>query len=269
MPPSRSRTSSRPTTSLPAEQADEPAKKPDLTVTKVIAGAGAAATSAAFGSFFGASGTVAGAAFGSVVLTIGNTLYQRSLERTAETVRARIRVMGPARSGVVERPLAGTPTDSTVPLPRVSPEEPETVLLAPSAPQRPARRHLAVLAGVAVLIFALGLLVVTGLEWAKGSTLAGGEAGTSIGRVLDPAPPPVEDGAATEVPADEQQPTDRDEEAGTSAEPTEGPDTAESTPSAEPESPEPSGQSGDGATGGGASEDEDGAVLDPLAPGSG
>ena len=43
-----------------------PAKGMDLTVNKVLAGAGAAVTSAVLGSYFGATGTVAGAALGSV-----------------------------------------------------------------------------------------------------------------------------------------------------------------------------------------------------------
>ena len=50
-------------------------KKRDLTVNKVIAGAGAAATSAVLGSFFGAMGTVGGAALGSVFSAVVTWLY--------------------------------------------------------------------------------------------------------------------------------------------------------------------------------------------------
>ena len=195
---------------------EEPSKGLDLTVTKVVAGAGAAATSAAVGSALGAAGTVAGAALGSVVLTIGSTIYQRSLDRTKEVVRTRIRVVGDRDTTTVSRPVA--PRDLrdgevTVPMPRVSSDEPETVLLAPSAPERPSRRRLAMLAGLTVLAFALGLLVVTGVEWAKGSPLSGGESGTSVGHVFNPGPPPAADVPAddaaepTDAPADEGAPT--------------------------------------------------------------
>jgi hypothetical protein len=52
---------------------------PDLTVNKVLAGAGAAVTSAVLGSFFGVAGTVVGAAVGSVASTIATSLYESSL----------------------------------------------------------------------------------------------------------------------------------------------------------------------------------------------
>ena len=52
---------------------------PDLTVNKVLAGAGAAITAAVLGSFFGVAGTVVGAAVGSVASTIATSLYERSL----------------------------------------------------------------------------------------------------------------------------------------------------------------------------------------------
>ena len=69
--------------------APEP-KKRDLTVNKVIAGAGAAATSAVLGSFFGAMGTVAGAALGSVfsaVVTLGDAALARQDARHGQGPR--------------------------------------------------------------------------------------------------------------------------------------------------------------------------------------
>src|SRR3954471_10809191 len=74
------------------EPVADPPKPADLTVNKVLAGAGAAATSAVLGSFFGAGGTVLGAALGSVVSTLATAIYQHSLDRTRETFRARIRL---------------------------------------------------------------------------------------------------------------------------------------------------------------------------------
>jgi hypothetical protein len=165
----------------PAEDAtvQVPAKAADLTVNKVLAGAGAAATSAVFGSFFGAAGTVAGAALGSVASTVAATLYQRSLDRTRDHLVARIRLT-PGRGADVSA------TELTVPMPRISPEGATTQRrVEPAAPARTPRRRLMVWAGATVLVFVLALLVVTGLEWAKGSTLTSGDSGTSVGRVLD------------------------------------------------------------------------------------
>lgn len=219
---------------------------PGLTVNQILAGAGAAATSAVAGSFFGAAGTVVGAALGSVVSTVGTTLYQRSLDRTRDTVRARIRVVGKGRSTVVvERPVAsGGSTGAAVPAPRTSPEEPETVLLAPVAPVRARPRRWLVAAGVTVLVFVLGLLLVTGLEWAKGSPLGGGEAGTSVGEVVGPPPVPVDDGLVVSPP-------DGTPEQDGSA-----------TPTAEPDAPD--GQ----APGTGGSEPGSGPAADPGSEGT-
>ncbi len=74
-----------------AEQQAAAKAKVDLTVNKVLAGAGAAATSAVLGSFFGAMGTVTGAAVGSIASTIVTGLYEHSLNRTKETLNAQIR----------------------------------------------------------------------------------------------------------------------------------------------------------------------------------
>lgn len=152
----------------PAEPAMEAASQPagGLTLNKILAGAGAAATTALLGSFFGAAGTVAGAALGSMASTVATTIYQRSLDRTQKTLVARIRPVG-ARSA------AAGPEEATVQL-RVE----------PAVPSAPPRRRWAMWAGATVLVFVLGLLAVTGVEWIKGSTITSGDSGTSVGRVL-------------------------------------------------------------------------------------
>lgn len=148
----------------PTVEVRTPAPAPDLTMNKVIAGAGAAATAAVLGSYLGAGGTVAGAAIGSVASTVATTLYQRSLDRTRDTVVARIRPAIPGQ--------------------RSASPDADTVVLAPvPAPRRPWRRALV----AAVVVFVLGLAAVTGLEWVKGSTLTTDEAGTSVGRVVAPS----------------------------------------------------------------------------------
>jgi hypothetical protein len=183
-------TAPRPVPAAPApaettQPGPSPAKKAaDLTINKVLAGAGAAATTAVLGSYFGAAGTVAGAALGSVASTLSTTLYQRSLDRTRDTIVARVRIT-PGRS--TDAADAAT-TELTVPMPRVSPEAATTRLRVEPALRRP--RRVWMWLGVTVLVFLIGLLAVTGIEWAKGSTLTTGQAGTSVGRVLAPASGP-------------------------------------------------------------------------------
>ena len=182
---------------------------PDLTVNKVIAGAGAAATSAVVGSFFGAAGTVLGAALGSVVSMIATTIYQHSLDRTRDTVKARIKLPGGRTvdvAGKVEVPAprvaaAGEPGRARVYVtPTGLTDQPTAVLSAvsPASPARPRRRWM-VPAALTVGVFLLGLLAVTGVELVKGSTLARGEAGTSVGRVVDPRPVSADTTESTET----------------------------------------------------------------------
>lgn len=234
----QSRTSSRPTDRRPVPATPDrpsppPVQRPSgITVNQVLAGAGASATSAVFGSFFGATGTVTGAALGSVVTTVGATVYQRSLERTATTVKAKVKVVGPNRTRTVERRVAsGAPGEATVPLQRVSSDEPETVLLGPVDTPRRRRLRPAVVVGATVLIFVLGLLAVTGVEWVKGSSLAGGEQGTSVGRVLDAGPAPA---APADAPVDPEQGSEPD---GSTA-PTDESGDAGSVPTDETDDPE-------------------------------
>ena len=199
-----------------APVADPPAP-PDLTVNKVIAGAGAAATSAVAGSFFGAAGTVLGAALGSVVSIIATTIYQHSLDRTRDTVKARIKLPGGRTvdvAGKVEVPAPRvaaadetgqarvyvTPTGLT--------DQPTAVpsAVSPASPPRPRRRWM-VRTALTVGVFLIALLAVTGVELVKGSTLAWGETGTSVGRVIDPRPVSADTTESTET-AESTEPTD-------------------------------------------------------------
>ncbi len=232
-PGSRAGADSRAATAV-APVADPP-KEPDLTVNKVLAGAGAAATSAVLGSFWGAAGTVLGAALGSVISMIATTIYHRSLDRTRDTVKARIRLAGGRTvdvAGKVEVPAPpvaaeGEPGQARVYVtPAESAEEPTTVVSAVStaAPRRPGRRWL-VLTALAVGAFLIGLLAVTGVELLKGSTLTRGETGTSVGRVVDPRPvsPDPAESTETEEPSETEtatpDSTDETEEAPAPEEP--------------------------------------------------
>lgn len=195
----------------------------DLTINKVLAGAGAAATSAVLGSFFGATGTVMGAALGSVASTVATTLYQRSLDRTRDTIVARVKLRPGRGTAISEAPTV----QLTVPEPRVAPDvEAETTVMHVEPVLRN-RRKIWLLVGATVLVFAIGLLAVTGLEWAKGSSLTTGQPGTSVGRVLTPASDGRDDSDQNTTESDSDQTT-------SSAEPTEEPtSTDEPTPSAE------------------------------------
>jgi hypothetical protein len=199
-----------------------PAPAAELTVNKVIAGAGAAATSAVLGSYFGAAGTVAGAALGSVASTVATTLYQRSLDRTRDHIVARVRLSPGRRTDLSDAPTV----QLTAPLP-ASPDAATTQLRVEPVLRRP--RKLWLWAGATVLVFVIALLVVTGLEWAKGSSLTTGQPGTSVGRVLTPGD------------RDDRSDTETTSEATPSAEPTAESKatekaTEESTPTDEPDS---------------------------------
>jgi hypothetical protein len=115
----------------------------------------AAATSAVFGSYFGVFGTVGGAAAGSVATAMTSDIYQRVLERTRDRIR----------------PRGGAPAGGYLPSPG-------------QAAPRARRRGLPRLLFVSVVIFALGMGVVSGIEWVRGAPLSGGERGTSLSHVL-------------------------------------------------------------------------------------
>ena len=215
-----------------------------ITVNKVIAGAGAAATSAVFGSYFGATGTVTGAALGSVASTVASAVYQRSLDRTRDRLVASVRIGDRTRDGATVL-ASESATEVTIPMPRVSPEQATTRLRVEPDVRPPRRRWILVSVLVTGLVFALGLLAVTGVEWAKGSSITTGQSGTSVGRVLQGG------GGGT---ADESDKADRDATGATatpdrSADPTPDPSarptatdqpnagsTAEQAPTSEPES---------------------------------
>jgi hypothetical protein len=219
--PAADRTSTEPVQAAPAKAAE-------LSINKVLAGAGAAVTSAVLGSYFGATGTVAGAAFGSVASTVATTLYQRSLDRTRDHIVARVRLSGGRQTGISDAPTV----QLTVPKPRDSSDAATTQLRVEPVLRRP--RRMWVWAGATVLVFVIGLLVVTGLEWAKGSSLTTGTPGTSVGRVLTPGSggnagnDPAEETSEEPTPSAEPttEPASRDEESG----------SADATPSEEPRS---------------------------------
>ncbi|WP_030105157.1 hypothetical protein [Actinoalloteichus caeruleus] len=137
----------------PAEDG-EPAERRGafgLSGAQITAGALAAVTSAVLGSQLGVAGTVAGAAVASVVSTVGGAVYQRYLERTAETVRATAaraplgrrrqrtagRAVGDGRTGPVASPShpvgprSATEPTTRLTVPHPSPGAPTARLAGP------------------------------------------------------------------------------------------------------------------------------------------
>ncbi|MEJ2867201.1 hypothetical protein WCD74_05450 [Actinomycetospora sp. OC33-EN08] len=147
-----------------------------LSGVRVTGGAFAATTTAAAGGFLGgAAGTVVGAAVASVVTTVGEAVYQRSLERTRDHVRGRL----DARRGPAPAPTAVLPDGPP-------PDDSPTTVIKPVGAAR-SRAKIAALVASGLLVFLVAMVVVTGIERVKGSPLSGGT-GTSVGEVIGTAP---------------------------------------------------------------------------------
>jgi len=173
---------SSPSRGRPSNPPPAPAAKPGLTVSKVIAGAGAAVTAAVVGSAFGADGTVVGAAVGSVISAVAAVAYERSLDRTRQVVVARVRRPGDPATAVTQ--VISTEVTQVIPAP---PTAGHARVVPPVVPVRSPRRiRLPLLAGATAVIFLVGLLVVTGIELLTGGPVLSSdtEDGTSVGRVL-------------------------------------------------------------------------------------
>jgi len=203
------------------------AAKPSLTVSKIVAGAGAAATTAVVGSVFGADGTVVGAAVGSVVSAVAAAAYERSLDQTTKVVVARVRPRNgrdPEATQVMDAELIAAEITQVIPAQRPAADASTTGSVAPAVRAR--RRRWPLFAGAAVLIFAVGLLLVTGLELVTGGPVlsSNNQGGTSVGTLL-------KDGAGARS-------ASTTEEATPSASPT---DTAAPTESASPSATKRSG----------------------------
>ncbi len=204
----------------------------ELTTSKVLAGGMAAATAAVLGSHYGSLGTVGGAAVGSVITTVGTSLYQRSLERARTRVATRV-----PGATAIPRPRSASPTPRRGSALRAdSPSRADSS----STVRRWARYGLV----ATVLVFAVGLGLVTGVEWVKGAPLSGGAGGTSVGRLVGPTPPVAPSEPEPGTPAgngDSAGNGDPSEDADPSAdaEPSDGPAPSSPTPPPSGEPPAP------------------------------
>ncbi|MCP2164794.1 hypothetical protein [Goodfellowiella coeruleoviolacea] len=220
----------------------------DIKPTQVIAGALAAVAAAVLGSQLGVAGTVVGAAMASVISTVGTTLLQHSIDRTRATVR---QVSGKAGAAGDAHPAGHGASTRTAVVDRppavVSPRHMSGDLSAPDAPDAPdapggapapvRRRAWVPVAVVSALVFVVGMLVVTGVEWMRGQPLAGGQ-GTTLSRLTGGSPQqPATPGPATgstQGPGSGADPQRQDTESaapttGTTTPTTTGPTTAGST----------------------------------------
>ena len=172
----------------------------DLQFNKIVAGAGAAIVTAVLGSFLGAVGTILGAALGSIITTLATTIFQKSIETTRAQVtdksqklreRRTTRAPGAAawQAAAAENGngVAGPGSQETV---RIDPSAVGATTAAPASGSRWTlrkmnRKQVLWSAIAALLAFGLAMFLVTGIEWVKGSTITGGNSGTSIGNVAN------------------------------------------------------------------------------------
>jgi hypothetical protein len=189
------------------------AAKASLTVSKVVAGAGAAATTAVVGSVYGADGTVVGAAVGSIVSAVAAATYERSLDQTRKIVTTRVRRGGEdvEVTQVMSTEALAAEVTQVIPVQRPPTGAHPTGSIAPAV--RPRRARWPFFAGAAVLIFAVGMLLVTGIEFFTGGpVLSSNQSGTSVGTLLKEGPgaqsaPTTEEATPTASPTDESAPT--------------------------------------------------------------
>ena len=151
-----------------------------IRMSQVLAGALAAVTAALIGSTMGVAGTVVGAGLASVISTVGGALYLRSIQRTRQGVRTvRAKVVGRSGGATVlvseEEPATGEVVEADA-SPQTSDDRP---------PAEPRRLRWPTLVVSSLAAFALGMLVITGVEWLNGGSLSGGS-GTTLGSIVEP-----------------------------------------------------------------------------------
>jgi hypothetical protein len=173
----------------------------NIRISQVLAGALAAVTAALIGSTMGVAGTVVGAGLASVISTVGGAVYLRSIQRTREGVRTvRAKVVGRSGGATVlvseEEPSAGEVVEADTAPEETSDEQTPDV----SPPSEPRRLRWPVIVVTSLAAFALGMVVITGVEWLHGESLSGGT-GTTFGSIVEHHPNMGGGGGQTTEPA--------------------------------------------------------------------
>jgi hypothetical protein len=157
---------------------------------QVVASALAAVTAAVLSGAFGVAGTFIGAAVASVVASVGSTLYLASLHTTHERLR---RIA--ARQAFLFGQTAGSPAPTAQTALPAEPSRWSQLRWSEMRRGLPAvrGRWIAVI-GLAAVVFALAVAVLTGIEASTNrpvSSLLGGThgSGTSIGQTVNPPAP--------------------------------------------------------------------------------
>lgn len=234
-----------------------------IRISQVLAGAMAAVTAALIGSTMGVAGTVVGAGLASVISTVGGALYLRSIERTKESVRTVVKAKVVGRSGGAtvlvsdDKPATGEVVDADAEPEEVGEQRAENAEDEQTSDDRPpvTRRRLRwpVLVVTSLAAFALGMLVITGVEWLRGEPLSGGS-GTTVDSIVEPhrdsgggdGGQPVSPTTSDTAPTDTNAPTSTDAtnttEPTTTSTPPSSDETTTSTPpvTTTTESPPPS-----------------------------
>jgi hypothetical protein len=171
----------------------------ELSLSKIIAGALAAASAAVASSWLGVAGTVVGAVVGSIVVPVGTALYSHPLERSSQVIREALPPLPllseRERSGAGPDPVEddgadavpGSAPGAAVPAGQVSPSSAERRNDAPVASaRRPFRWGMLAVSCLVTLVVAFGLL--TAAESVMGrsfsSLLKGGHGGTTVSRLV-------------------------------------------------------------------------------------
>ena len=177
--------STRPPEPTPGSSAPKVVIRPSL--LQVVASALAAVTAAVLSGAFGVAGTFIGAAVASVVASVGSTLYLASLRTTHERLR---RIA--ARQAFLFGQTAGSPAPTVQTDLPAEPSRWSRLRWSELRRGMPAlrRRWIAVI-GLAAVVFALAIAVLTGIEASTDrpvSSLLGGThgSGTSIGQTVNP-----------------------------------------------------------------------------------
>jgi hypothetical protein len=197
---------------------DQPKQPNHINLIAIVAGAAASLSAAVVASFFGVAGTLIGTAVASVVSSLAAAVYAGLLGRTPRLVRRTTTVLhaSPKRAGDRRGPPSGEGPRDREPPSATRDQEPTAARdrepgaardrepageggragagEAGAAPVGWPWRRSAVVVGVAVLIFAIAIGAVTGIEAVIKEPIASalgvrdrGQARTSVGVAVDRA----------------------------------------------------------------------------------